>query len=990
MYFGTTLYLMGELEFVIALTEHRFFGNIFQPLLIEKKERFFSVERHVKPHDFNSPVYEFKPYEIELIKLIERFSDERLMRKFSRAKSVTEFYSTIKPAILEKQITPFIEECMMKVVAILMLSPVRLFKKAAKYGNLYEEDIIEVAPFFGRPVYHFERTETETRYRLKIFLDSREILLSSNSCKIVTNNPCLLLYRNQLVAFEKLNAKKISVFFEKDYVVVPNTIEDKYYSGFILNTIRNYEVKATGFLIEEVSAAKTAVLSLEKNLQYHPGFVLGYKYGNEIFPLPKTRSTAIQLLREKGNFVFRKTVRNFEWEQSVISAINAMGLVEQNGYFTFSGVQDLTQKSAFYYFINWLNKNRPRLEEIGITVVQDKLEENYFTGLQEVELKMGAKNDWFDINIVIRFGEFAIPFLKLRKYIINGTREFVLPNGEIAVLPEEWFEKYTELFLFGKNRGKSVRLDRHHFMLLENAIDTNDKSLLGKLELLLNGNKKQVSVPEGIHAQLRTYQKVGFVWMNNLNRNRLGGCLADDMGLGKTLQTLAILLKLKRKKQPVRMPPQETSGGQLSLFDTKKSGVDDETQPASLIVVPTSLVHNWSNEIDKFTPALKVFKYVGMQRKKVSNLAQIAQYYDVILTTYGTVRNDSTILAKTEFYYLILDESQYIKNSASKTYKAIMELRGQHRLVITGTPIENSLSDLWSQMNFINPGILGNLSFFNRSFIVPIEKHANQKQQERLQFIIRPFILRRKKNEVAKELPPLVEQVVYCRLEDEQQKIYEKEKSIVRNAILTNVEGEGVGKSSIIILQGLAKLRQLACHPAMVDSEFEASSGKFDEIFRMLQNLVAENHKVLIFSSFVKHLELIQKKIEAENWKFSKLTGQTTKREKVIKEFQKDSENHIFLISLKAGGVGLNLTEADYVFIIDPWWNPAAENQAINRAHRIGQDKHVFVYRFITEESIEEKIQKLKERKSSLANLFINSNNPFKKITKEEIVQLFE
>ena len=273
---------------------------------------------------------------------------------------------------------------------------------------------------------------------------------------------------------------------------------------------------------------------------------------------------------------------------------------------------------------------------------------------------------------------------------------------------------------------------------------------------------------------------------------------------------------------------------------------------------------------------------------------------------------------------------------------------------------------------------------------MPIEKHADPKQQDKLQLIIRPFILRRKKNEVAKDLPPLVEQVVYCQFESEQQKLYEKEKSIIRNTVLARIDGEGIAKSSIVVLQGLTKLRQLACHPAMLEGNSEIASGKFDEIFRMLHNVVAENHKVLIFSTFVKHLNLLKEQIEQENWKYSILTGQTKKREKIINEFQNDSENRIFLISLKAGGVGLNLTEADYVFIIDPWWNPAAENQAINRAHRIGQNKHVFVYRFIAEDSIEEKIQKLKERKSLLADQFINSNNPFKSISREEIVTLFE
>jgi SNF2 family DNA or RNA helicase len=430
------------------------------------------------------------------------------------------------------------------------------------------------------------------------------------------------------------------------------------------------------------------------------------------------------------------------------------------------------------------------------------------------------------------------------------------------------------------------------------------------------------------------------------------------------------------------------AGGQLDLFAPEP--VNIEYQPASLIVLPTSLVHNWDNEIRKFTPTLKVFKYVGINRKKAVNLEKISSFYDIILTTYGTVRNDIKVLRGIEFFYSILDESQFIKNPESKTYKAIVQLRAKHRLVLTGTPIENSLSDLWSQMNFLNPGLLGNQAFFQKMYITPIEKMDGIEQQKQLQLIIRPFILRRKKDEVAKDLPPLTEQILYCKMADEQEKMYEEEKSIIRNAILESFDKEGIKKSSIVVLQGLTKLRQLANHPSLIDKESEEQSGKFDQIMVMLENLVAEKHKVLVFSSFVKHLELVKEYIESKNWRCSVLTGKTINREQVINEFQDDPENHIFLISLKAGGVGLNLTEAGYVFIIDPWWNPAAENQAISRAHRIGQDKQVFVYRFITENSIEEKIQLLKERKTSLADKFINSNNPFKEITKEEILELFK
>ena len=342
------------------------------------------------------------------------------------------------------------------------------------------------------------------------------------------------------------------------------------------------------------------------------------------------------------------------------------------------------------------------------------------------------------------------------------------------------------------------------------------------------------------------------------------------------------------------------------------------------------------------------------------------------------------------FYYVILDESQYVKNPESKTYKAVIQLKSAHRLVLTGTPIENSLSDLWAQMNFLNPGLLGSYNWFQKTFITSIEKHSDPEQQKMLQYLIYPFILRRKKDEVARELPPLTEHIVYCAMAEEQEKLYEEAKSVIRNAILENIDKEGIKKSSFVVLQGLTKLRQLANHPSLLDKESEEVSGKFEQMLSMLENLVAENHKVLIFSSFVTHLQLIEERIKQQNWRYSLLTGKTTDREKVIGQFQNDPENYIFLISLKAGGVGLNLTAAEYVFITDPWWNPAAENQAISRAHRIGQQKNVFVYRFITENSIEEKIQVLKERKSSLADKFINSNNPFAEITREEIEELLK
>ncbi|MCD6354118.1 MAG: DEAD/DEAH box helicase [Prolixibacteraceae bacterium] len=976
---------MADLEFIIVLTEHRFIGNVFQPFFIQKKEKFYSVAGMVKPHDLTGTEYQFQPYEKELVQIIEKYSDERLTKRFSRAGSVSEFYSTLKTDYFEKHIAPFIEKCMFQVVEILKQSPVRLFKKEVKYSNLYDEDVLTVVPSLARPQYNFERTESQTRYRLKVFIEGEEIELQGGGVKIVTQNPCLIIFRNQLAAFKKLKAKKLQPFFTKEFVAVPNTIEEKYYSGFVLNTIRDFDTTAIGFDILSGAIEKFALLSLENNLSYEPALVLGFTYGGETFLSSSNRKVAVLSERKNGRFVFRKIEREIEWEKEIQHFLESIGLIENAGYYSVKGMELLERENALYFLINWLNVNTPRLTEKGIRLTQKKFEKAFFTGTQNLEISVKGTNDWFDLYIIVQFGEFKIPFIKLKNYILNDIREFELPNGEIVVLPEEWFARYKGLFPFATLKGDCLRVQKIHFTLLKESVRFADKSALEQLQKFENIEKTKEHLPANLNARLRGYQKEGFRWMYQLHKIGFGACLADDMGLGKTLQTLALLLKLKRMEQPVRAADPESVYGQLDLF---ANTIEETSQPASLVVMPTSLVHNWGNEIQKFTPSLKIYKHIGSQRKEAVDLQKAARDYDIILTTYGTVRNDCDLLAETEFFYLILDESQFVKNPASKTYKAVLKLKAQNRLVLTGTPIENSLSDLWAQMNFLVPGLLGNLAFFSRHFITPIEKYADEAQQEKLQAMIRPFILRRKKNEVASDLPLLMEQVRPCNMTEEQAKMYEHEKSIIRNAILGSIENEGLGKPGMIILQGLAKLRQLANHPALLEKDSNVESGKFQEIFRMLENLIAENHKVLIFSSFVKHLELIKEEIEKKNWSYSLLTGQTTNREYVISQFQNDAENRIFLISLKAGGVGLNLTEADYVFIIDPWWNPAAENQAVSRAHRIGQNKHVFVYRFITENSIEEKIQKLKERKSSLADKFINSNDPFKKVSREELLSL--
>jgi len=974
-------------EFIIGFTEHRAVGNIFVPLLIEKERSYYTVKKVVKLRDYKSGEVQLNELELELLKLIENYSDEAIMKKFSKKAANPNFFQQMDTDLFQNHISPYIDKYMYKCVLLMMKGNTRLFLKQAKYSNLYDEDIVKINPTFTDSVFYFNRDEIGTQYRLKISHEGQHIDLLKKNIKMVCTQPCCFVYLNKLFVFKGLSGKKLIPFLTKDSVSIPRQAEDKYYQSFILNTIKESEVKATGFDIIESRPPRKTILSLEQDLALRPVIIVKFKYESSLYLADSISNVFVSLEKVQGNYSFKKFVRDRIWEDGQLGLLKKLGLKYKNGYWNPEDNKQKSEVENYYRAIEWLSENNTDLENQGYHILQNKINKKYFTGTQTLDIQIKNNEDWFDIYAMVKFGEYQVPFIRLRKFILNKIREFELPSGEIAILPLEWFSSYRDIFPFAKLDGNIIKLKKHHFQLLQDKIKGIDCNYFRKLEQINSNSDHPIDVPAELKAKLRSYQKDGYSWMYQLRENQLGGCLADDMGLGKTIQTLTLLLKIRKKDTLSFLPePHDEERIQLSLFEPLPA--PSEIQPASMIVMPTSLIHNWNNEIQKFAPSLKVYKHVGALRNK-SSMASAIRNYDVILTTYGTIRNDYEMLRSFEFHYLILDESQNIKNSSSKTYKSIVEIRSKHKLVITGTPIENSLSDLWSQFNFLNQGLLGSLPFFKREFITPIEKNNDEEQQKKLQKLIRPFVLRRTKEEVASDLPALTEQIRYCEMTDEQREIYETEKSAIRNTILKNIESNGIKKSALVVLQGLTKLRQLSNHPSLVTKENETESGKFNEIYRCLENLVAEKHKVLIFSSFVKHLELLQTKIEAENWKYSRLTGKTTNRQEVIQQFQNDPDNHIFLISLKAGGVGLNLTSADYVFIIDPWWNPAAENQAINRAHRIGQDKKVFVYRFITEDSIEEKIQTLKSKKSALAEKFISSNNPVNAITQEEIMSLF-
>ena len=365
--------------------------------------------------------------------------------------------------------------------------------------------------------------------------------------------------------------------------------------------------------------------------------------------------------------------------------------------------------------------------------------------------------------------------------------------------------------------------------------------------------------------------------------------------------------------------------------------------------------------------------------------------YDLVLTSYGITRLDIDVLKEYYFNYIILDESQAIKNPGSNIARAVKKLKSKYRLILTGTPLENSTLDLWSQMTFINPGLLGSQSFFKNEFLLPIEKRKDEKKTQKLNAIIKPFILRRHKSQVATELPEKVLNVQYCGMTTMQEEQYEEVKSYYRNKILDEIETKGISKSQFLLLQGLSKLRQLANHPKLVDPDYKGDSGKLEDVTYMINNAVSEGHKILIFSQFVKHLSIVKDYLNTHKLQYAYLDGGTKNRQEQVEVFQNNSKVKIFLISLKAGGLGLNLTKADYVFLLDPWWNPAVESQAIDRAHRIGQENKVFTYKFITKNTVEEKILALQQKKIKLATDLITTEESFvKELCKEDIESLFE
>lgn len=969
-------------QIIYSLYQHEYLGFIFESYIVHLDEKGKLTYQHQNISAKNAREFSkgLDDRDFELIEAIDSMHQDAIAKKFSPKvvkpeEFLTKTYDKVKG---NEQIQEQIEEYMEKRRAKILekLKGKMLFEMGNDGEPTWRK--IEILENRAAIQFHFMRTHENTNYYPTIFYQGKKLEMPNESAYLVCKNPAWMVLNGKLYGFEKyVDGKKLIPFFSKKFVVIPKNVEETYYNRFIAPLIASFDdVEASGFEINKSTYDPYPVLTLSElhtaqtitaPSLFENGsaveeatdetgkivFDLSFKYGKHRFRGDNIGPVSVTVEKQPEGYIFHRVTRRTEAEKSFLHTLQKLGL-------PMKGFRVAIPKSEAF---SWLNENRVNLLNLGFEVSQpESRDKKYFVGKAVIEVEVKENIDWFDIHAKIRFGEFEIPFKDLRKLILKRKVEFKLPNGEIAIIPEVWLTKYADLFALSETEGNHEKpvLRKHHLNLVKELEEGNlaKVHLSEKLRTLNSfSGIKNYPVPEGFNGELRPYQKAGYNWLRFLNEYRLGGCLADDMGLGKTVQTLTLLLA------------------------EKKAGAG-----TTLLVMPTSLIYNWEMEANRFTPELKILNYTGTLRNK-----DITRFknYDLVLTSYGITRLDVELLQNFFFNYVILDESQVIKNPTSNIAKAVRELKSRHKLVLTGTPIENTTLDLWSQMTFINPGILGTQTYFRNEYQHPIEKKADEGKSKKLGAIIKPFILRRHKSQVATELPEKVEHVQYSVMTPDQEKRYEEVKGHYREKIFKLIEQEGLGNSRFMILEGLTKLRQLANHPRMTEQGYTGDSGKLEDITHMLENAMAEGHKVLVFSQFVKHLDLVREYLKTNKIDFAYLDGSSTDRKEQVERFNREAQLKVFLISIKAGGLGLNLTEADYVFILDPWWNPAVEAQAIDRAHRIGQKKKVFTYKFITRNTVEEKILTLQQKKLKLTLELITTEESFmKQLTKDDIAQM--
>jgi len=578
-------------------------------------------------------------------------------------------------------------------------------------------------------------------------------------------------------------------------------------------------------------------------------------------------------------------------------------------------------------------------------------------GETRVDVRSGI--DWFELHAEVDYGGATARLPELLAALRRGDTMVPLNDGTFGLLPEEWLEKFGPLASLGTKETDHLRFRRNQAGLLDALLAAQPQARVDELFERVRRRIRSfdgvtaAEQPAGFVGHLREYQREGLGWMDFLREFGFGGCLADDMGVGKTAQVLAAL-------------------------ETRR----DTAKAPSLVVAPKSVIFNWREEAARFTPRLRVLEHTGFER----DAASIPQY-DLVLTTYGTLLRDAAALSEIQFDYVVLDEAQAIKNASTASAKAVRLLKGAHRLALSGTPVENHLGELWSLFEFLNPGMLGEAKVLKMSG--GLARNPSGEARKLLAHALRPFILRRTKQQVARELPEKTEQTIFCELDPPQRKQYNELRAHYRETLLGRVQAQGLARSKMHVLEALLRLRQAACHPGLLDAALlDQPSAKLDTLLAQLAEILEEGHKALVFSQFTSLLAIVRARLDEQGVRYEYLDGATRDRQSHVDAFQNDPDCGLFLISLKAGGLGLNLTAAEYVFLLDPWWNPAVEAQAVDRAHRIGQTRPVFAYRLIARDTVEEKVLELQKSKRELADAILGEDNGLIRDLKAEDLEL--
>ena len=826
----------------------------------------------------------------------------------------------------------------------------------------------------AQPLLHFSKTQTGIKYQLNLDIHDLVLQPSKHVIKLLTNEPGTILIDNVVLRLDRINAYKLKPFLKNESIFIPDKLTKKYFEQFILDVLAKVDIEVEGFeLIKTTQISKSTIRFVFDLFKDKWFFEVIFEYAQFTFSniSPAKRKNRIEF-DDNGNIKVHQCTRNFKEESEFINELLVLGCRKDESLRLTSGEKKFDVFHTFGLNESLLNA----ICDIELPEIDGK---KILIAPVRVSPAFALLNDWFDLFGLFIVGDQEFPIAQLFSNIRRNDPYFKLKDGSFFIIPDTFFTRFEGIVKFAKNDDNSKwRLSKQYFSLINEI----EKIGIASKSLIHLEDETEYVTSHLLKAELRPYQIQGVKWLIKHRKNNMGACLADDMGLGKTLQTIAALVDAKETISSHEVAQERSI--QLDLFgeciEHKMSSLK------ALVILPASLIFNWYAEIKKYAPSFHVLKYIGTARKKAS--ATIFTF-DVILTTYQTAVSDLEFLKTIEFNYLVLDESQQIRNKDSKVFRSLNQLIAKYKVSLSGTPIENSLSDLWSQMEFINPEILGSYSFFKNNYQIPIEKSRDENAIKELRLLVEPFILRRTKEQVAKDLPELIENIHYSEMSVHQARMFEKEKSAARNFLLSLQRNDG--KFKFHVLSTLIKLRQIANHPVLADSNYKEESGKFEDIKDMVSTVVKSGHKVLIFSSFLSHLSLLASWLDSSAYDYVTLTGSMSSddRQKVVNAFQSNDNIQVFLLSIKAGGTGLNLTAADYVFILDPWWNPFIEKQAIARAHRIGQNNNVFVTRFISKDSIEEKILLLQTKKKILSDDIIDVSS-LPDLNDDDLIELLD